>query len=1246
MATPVLYLDAVEVRDRDHWRWVLKDDHGAFLADHVVALDRASSKYRGLFDLPGYLQQYAAPDKRKEEERLLARELGLWIAERLLGPNTGEAIAKRAKPVVAVRVRVPKNAEHILALPLDVAHFRGRPLFLQGVSFVFELAGSNSAEHSPVGERLRILALFSLPPAASALNLRRERQTLRSFVRKLNGAHGFAVDLRILQYGVTRERLVEVIEEEEGWDIIHFSGHGLPGSLILEKSDGQRDTIPSTDMADLLSRVGDKLKLVVLSACLSAAASINQTLAWLGAPASTEERSVDSASGVKNYGAANEAAPAVARALIESLGCAVLAMRYPVEEEFATALAGSLYESMLVQGQSLPRAAQRALKSAIGDEALAPDMLSQYAMSLFGGLAAVLTIAPPKNPSSDFAIRSTGLASFPREPDHFVGRVRAMMDASAALAVDSEHIGVLFHGMAGAGKTSCAVELAYHHQAAARFRAFVWYQAPEPSKDIALALRDFALAMELQLPLFSMVHVVDQIDSLKNWLPKLSQMLSDNAILIVLDNLESLLTDAGDWRDERWGLVVSAMFESGGLSRVLMTSRVRPSNLPNSTKTIAIHSLLRDEAVLLVREYPDLRRLLEGKAGVSRDEGRELVRRTLSLVQGHPKLIGFANSLAAEPGKLANQLNIVAKAREIGSAELDAFFLEGATRFDGDAFVAELHAWTLGIVGILPEPARIFFQFLTALEESDRKSDIIEVNWKDVWKRLERSGGVPSVDYVLSPLIRVALAEKITTVDHIFTVGIHPGVAEAVRAEAGAKLQDAVDNEMTTFWAQMMLAARGPHGAAPLSDQAVSQAGLRSFPYLTRQKKWTAASGMLEQVLQRDRSPSTLATVLPVARKVAEMAAGTDAELSSKKTLALALFHARLKPDAEALMREVIDAAVARGEFDLASVVAGHLVDLVHETDPKEALEILKRKSEYTGLAGEGEWSRLLDEAHGLRSMVELGQAAEVLERVKEMDQRMEKLPPVPAANDKNVVVWGVREAIFEAGMRAADKLGRWQDVIEFNSKVLKSKIERGAPLLEQARTQFNNYGPLLRLKKSSEARVMLDKTRQIFEKYGAILELGFAFAGLADLEHELGHDDEAKRFGETSLRYFYVQRVPAHVATGHHNLTFYIAEKQLREAIAHSLASMLISAAIGSLDSSQFSRLLELLLKHGDQEREYAFSLDFAKICETVARVDGVNLPDLMASLVADPQDILDTMLAILPQLLDASTKKGPRNE
>ena len=35
--------------------------------------------------------------------------------------------------------------------------------------------------------------------------------------------------MRVLQYGVTRERLRDVLKEDEGWDVIHISGHGAPG---------------------------------------------------------------------------------------------------------------------------------------------------------------------------------------------------------------------------------------------------------------------------------------------------------------------------------------------------------------------------------------------------------------------------------------------------------------------------------------------------------------------------------------------------------------------------------------------------------------------------------------------------------------------------------------------------------------------------------------------------------------------------------------------------------------------------------------------------------------------------------------------------------------------------------------------------------------------------------------------------------------------------------------------------------
>ena len=121
-------------------------------------------------------------------------------------------------------------------MPLEIAHARGTPLAMQGVSLVFETPDAKPPPAAPIGDRLRLLAVFSLPPAGSPLNLRRERQMLRALVRRLSGS---AIELRVLQYGVTRDTLRDVLREGEGWDLLHFSGHGLPGSLVLEKPDGR-----------------------------------------------------------------------------------------------------------------------------------------------------------------------------------------------------------------------------------------------------------------------------------------------------------------------------------------------------------------------------------------------------------------------------------------------------------------------------------------------------------------------------------------------------------------------------------------------------------------------------------------------------------------------------------------------------------------------------------------------------------------------------------------------------------------------------------------------------------------------------------------------------------------------------------------------------------------------------------------------------------------------------------------------
>ena len=73
-----------------------------------------------------------------------------------------------------------------------------------------------------------MLGLFSLPEGGQPLNLRRERHALVALIEGIAAA-GKAADMRVLQYGVTRERLRDVLEEAEGWDIIHISGHGVPG---------------------------------------------------------------------------------------------------------------------------------------------------------------------------------------------------------------------------------------------------------------------------------------------------------------------------------------------------------------------------------------------------------------------------------------------------------------------------------------------------------------------------------------------------------------------------------------------------------------------------------------------------------------------------------------------------------------------------------------------------------------------------------------------------------------------------------------------------------------------------------------------------------------------------------------------------------------------------------------------------------------------------------------------------------
>ncbi len=214
-------------------------------------------------------------------ETELVGRIGAWIGSAALGEQIGRAIVAAAP--VTVRVQVPAEAEFLAFRPWELAHVGGVPLAARGdVALVFDLPGLAGVAKAPVGDALRMLAVFSLPTATSALALRRERYELSRLVRRVGARERRRVELRVAQYGVTCAKLADLAESGDGWDVLHLSGHGGAGEFLLERADGSPDPVSTAELINLLRPLRSRVKLAVVSACQSAAATTAETLALGG----------------------------------------------------------------------------------------------------------------------------------------------------------------------------------------------------------------------------------------------------------------------------------------------------------------------------------------------------------------------------------------------------------------------------------------------------------------------------------------------------------------------------------------------------------------------------------------------------------------------------------------------------------------------------------------------------------------------------------------------------------------------------------------------------------------------------------------------------------------------------------------------------------------------------------------------------------------------------------------------------
>lgn len=1164
-----LTLIASDYQSPLRWRWVLETgDHT--LASHDVRIDDRDWQFGAFRDLHGYLRLHAAPDRRLEHEAEILAQVGSWAGETVLGGIRTPLLAAAETGPVTVSVVVPAEpagARQIAYLPLQLAHAGGKPLAVQGVTLVMRTSQAAAAkDRAGIGARLRVLALFSMPDGRQPLNLRRERVALTKLIEEIVHASGHAVDLRVLQYGVTRVRLHEVLAETEGWDLVHVSGHGQPGELLLETEEGTQDQVTARQVADLLHAASKRLKLVTVSACSSAALTAEQTLRLLNIPV---PGAVEETLTVQETGWPPE--EALAGDLALRLDCALLAMRYPVVDEFAASLAQRVYELIIGQGQLLPTALGTAL-SELAADVPTPwcPALSTATPVLFGDRAVALELAAPPRTGRDSGLPGAAkLADFPVPPDRFVGRVALMARASTAMAPRSGISGVLLHGMPGGGKTACALELAYAHEDV--FETLVWYKAADEGHDTDTALTEFALILERVLPGMRLVHLLDDENRLAAFWPVLTEFCERHRLMFVIDNAETILTEQGQWRDRRWADATAALTRHSGPSKLLLTSRVRPQGLEASMRTEQVDALSSAEAVLLARELPDLRALMGGKAsGMTAADGRTLARRVLECAQGHPKLLELAAGIAGNPVALQAMLNAAGTAWQANGGLPAGFFATGESRADSEDYRSVLAAWASTAAAQLPAAVRDMFMFLCCLEEADRVRTVVGHTWPAVIRRLDRKTGSPDVGSLLQLLHQQALITVVGGQDsRASTFGIHPAVAEAGRDTAGREFQTAVDREMSSHWEGASLAAEQTESSGEAGADIVT-AGLRAAPYLLRLGQWDSALALLEESLARDHSRTTLATALPRLRAIAAGLRGQPNEPAATGTLARV--QRAINPAvAERQLMSVLTTAVSRARYDTAFVAAADLSEFLRESgNLDQAFAYAEQSTTYAERAGLGPWTQTAARRNRLLILLEQGHAEQVLREVRDLAAQIQELPANPSDHEV-VMPWMVEETVLDTGRAAALRLGRWSDALAFNAANIDAARRRGAPESQIARARFNDYGPLLGLGRTDQALALLQDCREAAERDHDVEMLGVIFGALAEAEDAQGHVQVAAERCKDSLRYLYRTGLPGDIAGGHVRLGNYLGRggQSHLEAVTQFLAAALLRmlAGIGQAD-------------------------------------------------------------------------------
>jgi hypothetical protein len=256
----------------------LRDEHGVQIAFQQTEFNTISiSLQQGLFDLRNYLRNYV--EEGNEASAIV--EIGVCIAKEVLGQEIFDKLYQ-AQTQRTLRIQLPgvSEEENILAaalarVPWEIARPSADQPTLADRNLIIRVehdapAPASQPLHLAPDEALRVLFVFAEARGSRPLSARKERLELLKLFEQEIYPHRRVV-AHFLNHGVTRERLQDQIQENGGYHVVHWSGHGNMNLLELCRPGGDSDRLSGQELLDLFTKQagGFLPRLFFLSACHS-----------------------------------------------------------------------------------------------------------------------------------------------------------------------------------------------------------------------------------------------------------------------------------------------------------------------------------------------------------------------------------------------------------------------------------------------------------------------------------------------------------------------------------------------------------------------------------------------------------------------------------------------------------------------------------------------------------------------------------------------------------------------------------------------------------------------------------------------------------------------------------------------------------------------------------------------------------------------------------------------------------------